>query len=123
MSKKIMIIDDEEDMRTFLETLFKKAGYDTEVAVNGDEAMRQLEHGVPNLITLDILMPKKSGISFFQAIREDERLKSIPVIVLSGVTRHSEFFGSEARTGPTEFIEKPVPPDVLLAKAKELLGE
>lgn len=123
MSKKVMIIDDEEDMRIFLETLFRKAGYEIESAANGDEAIRQLEHELPDLITLDILMPKKSGISCFQAIREDEKLKSVPVIVLSGVTRHSEFFSSEARTGPTEFIEKPVAPDVLLAKAKELLGE
>ncbi len=123
MSKNILIIDDEEDMRTFLETLFRKAGYETQSAVNGDEAMRQLENGVPDLITLDILMPKKSGISFFQAIREEGRLKSVPVIVLSGVTRHSEFFGPEARTGPTEFVEKPVAPDVLLSKARELLGE
>ncbi len=123
MSKKIMIIDDEEDMRTFLETLFRKAGYETEAAVNGDEAMRQLENWAPDLITLDILMPKKSGISFFQVIRENERLKAVPVIVLSGVTRHSEFFGEEAHAGPTEFIEKPVAPDALLAKAKELLGE
>ena len=123
MPKKILIIDDEEDMRIFLETLFRKAGYETELAVNGDEAMRLLTNGIPHLITLDILMPKKSGLSFFQTIREDEKLKSVPVIVLSGVTRNSEFFGEEVNTGPTEFIEKPVAPEILLAKAKELLGE
>lgn len=123
MPKKILIIDDELDMRIFLETLFKKGGYETETAENGDEALRQITTARPDLITLDILMPKKSGLSFYEAIRKDEQLQSIPIIVLSGVTKHSEFFEGDNRVGPTEHIEKPVKPDRLLAAAKKLLGD
>ncbi|MCK5124649.1 MAG: response regulator [candidate division Zixibacteria bacterium] len=123
MPKKILIIDDEADMRIFLETLFKKAGYETEVAENGDEALQQLENSCPDLITLDILMPKKSGVSFFKTICSMDKLKDLPVIVLSGVTKHSEFFGEMKRNGQTEFIEKPVKPEVILEHTQRMLGE
>ena len=68
MSKKILIIDDEEDMRLYLETMFRKAGYETRTAVNGSDALDQLSEFVPDLITLDILMPQKSGLSCFEAL-------------------------------------------------------
>ncbi|MEZ5360333.1 MAG: response regulator [Candidatus Zixiibacteriota bacterium] len=123
MPKKILIVDDELDMRIFLETLFKKGGYETETAENGEEALSHIAKGRPDLITLDILMPKKSGLSFYEAISKDDKLQSIPIIVLSGVTRHAEFFENDDRVGPTEHIEKPVKPDNLLAAAKKLLGE
>ncbi len=123
MPKKILIIDDELDMRIFLETLFKKAGYDTETACNGEEALQSLANGSPDLITLDILMPKKSGLSFFETISEVEHLKEVPVIVLSGVTKHSDFFEGNNRPGKTEYIEKPVKPDILLDKARSLIGD
>lgn len=123
MPKKILIVDDELDMRIFLETLFKKGGYVTETADNGEEALRQLANNRPDLITLDILMPKKSGLSFYKAISRDDNLQKIPVIVLSGVTRHAEFFEGDSREGPTEHIEKPVTPEKLLGAAKRLLGD
>ena len=123
MVKKILIIDDEKDMRIFLETLFRKGGFETKAAVNGEEALRHLEEFSPDLITLDILMPKKSGLSFFYVIKQDNRMKSIPIIVLSGVTRHNEFFNKSEFEGPVEFIEKPVEPDTLLGLARQLLGE
>ena len=123
MAKKILIIDDEEDMRIFLETLFRKGNFEVSAATNGEEALRQLENFSPDLITLDILMPKKSGLSFFDVIKKDKRLKSIPIIVLSGVTRHNEFFNQSEFEGPVEFIEKPVEPDALLDMARRLLGE
>jgi CheY-like chemotaxis protein len=123
MPKKILIIDDEEDMLIFLETLFRKAGYDTTTAANGDEALNYLQEARPDLITLDILMPRKSGLSFFQVLRSQQQLKEIPVIVLSGVTNHAEFFGSDEVTGPVVFVDKPVEPEALLDKAKSMLGD
>jgi two-component system alkaline phosphatase synthesis response regulator PhoP len=123
MPKKILIIDDEEDMRIFLETLFRKAGYETFTAGNGDEALAHLSASPPDLITLDILMPKKSGLSFFQVLRTQDHLKEVPVIVLSGVTNHADFFAPDELTGPTTFVDKPVEPQVLLDKAKSMLGE
>jgi len=123
MAKKILIIDDEEDMQIYLQTLFRKAGYDTEVAGNGEEALQSIKKTHPDLITLDILMPKKSGLSFFNALREELGNRQVPVIVLSGLSGHREFFEGESIPGPTAFVEKPIVPDSFLAKAKEMLGE
>lgn len=123
MPKKILIIDDEEDMRIYLQTLLKKAGYDTETAVNGRDALDKFPDIDPDLITLDILMPQKSGLNFFQAIRARDDAKDIPVIVLSGVTSHQEFFDKEKLEGPTIFVDKPINADDFLSRVKEMLGE
>jgi CheY-like chemotaxis protein len=121
MTKKIMIIDDEEDMRTYLQVLFKKAGYETELATNGQEALRMMAEVKPDLITLDILMPKQSGLSFFQSLRDEIGNRQIPVIVLSGLAGHREFFEEEAGH-QTAFVEKPIDPDLFLAKVQEMIG-
>ncbi|MBN2226697.1 MAG: response regulator [candidate division Zixibacteria bacterium] len=123
MPKKILIIDDEEDMRIYLETVFRKAGYATETAVNGDDALARLTEIDPDLITLDILMPQKSGLKFFQALRDELATVNLPVIVVSGVSGHSDFFDPKALGGPTAFMDKPINPDTLLAGVKALLGE
>jgi len=123
MSKKIMIIDDEMDMQIYLQTLFKKAGYETVAVSNGAEALEKIADVQPDLITLDILMPKKSGLNFFQALRELANMAEVPVIVVSGVTKHSEFFEKDNLGGPTLFVEKPIEPDSLLGQVRELLGD
>ncbi|MBU0983849.1 MAG: response regulator [candidate division Zixibacteria bacterium] len=123
MPKKILIIDDEEDMRVYLETMFRKAGYETRTAVNGQDALEQIRDYAPDLITLDILMPQKSGLSCFEALREHKTTGTVPIMIVSGVTGHSEFFDQTALGGPTVFLEKPIKPDVVLSRSKELLGE
>lgn len=110
-------------MRIYLQTLLKKAGYDTETAVNGRDALDKFPDIDPDLITLDILMPQKSGLNFFQAIRARDDAKDIPVIVLSGVTSHQEFFDKEKLEGPTIFVDKPINADDFLSRVKEMLGE
>jgi len=116
MPKKIMIIDDEEDMRIYLQTIFRKA-------VNGEEALQNINAIKPDLITLDILMPQKSGLKFFETIRNAEPTRKLPIIVVSGVTGHSEFFEEEKNSGPTVYLEKPIKPEELVAKVKELLED
>jgi len=123
MPKRILIVDDEEDMRVFLETLFGKAGYEVSYAANGDDALAVLGGKLPDLITLDILMPKKSGLSFFETIKDDPAFQNIPVIILSGVTRHAELFDESSRSAPVVFFEKPVNHALLLERARELLGD
>ena len=123
MSEKIMIIDDEEDMRLYLQTLFRKAGYETVTAVNGEDALNRIGEAKPDLITLDILMPQKSGLNFFEALRRLPDAQKLPVIVVSGVTGHSDFFDQARLGGPTVFVDKPIQPDSLLARVEELLGK
>jgi CheY-like chemotaxis protein len=123
MARKVLIIDDEEDMLIYLQTLFKKAGYETATASNGEEALKMMGDLQPDFITLDILMPKKSGLNFFRAIRADARHKNLPVVVLSGISGHREFFDETADSGPSIFVEKPIEPESFLKKVTELLGE
>ena len=61
MAKKVLIIDDEKDMRVYLEAIFRKEGWETATASNGEEGLWLAEANRPDLITLDVLMPKKSG--------------------------------------------------------------
>ncbi len=121
MPKKILIIDDEEDMRIYLQTLLRKAGYQTEIAVNGEEALEKTKTIEPDLITLDILMPKKSGLNFFKSLRQDEQIGNIPIVIVSGISRHNEFFENETQKGRIVFIEKPIKPDSFLAIIEEML--
>ncbi len=123
MPKKILIIDDEEDMRIYLQVMFNKAGFETALAPNGEEALEVIDDFTPDLVTLDIVMPKKSGINFFSLIRAREDMKDLPVIVLSGVSGNRDFFEDGDKIGPTLFLEKPIDPDSLITKVNELLGE
>ena len=121
MSKKVLIVDDEEDMRVYLQTIFQKAGYDTQVAINGDDALVAVARQRPDLITLDILMPRRSGLNFFRSLRKADTTRDIPVVIVSGVSGNSEFFEPADLEGPVKFMEKPIKPDELLTTVKALL--
>ena len=123
MTKKILIIDDEKDMRVYLEAVFRKAGYDTETAENGEEGQWLAEAQKPDLITLDILMPKKSGIKAYRALRTSDKTRSIPIMVLTGLTRLDDFFGDLGDLPqPDELVEKPIERDDFLEKVQKLIG-
>ncbi len=124
MPKKILIVENEEDPRVYLETLFKENGFETATATDGDEAMPVVKDFHPDLITLDIIMDRETGVKFYRALKKDEELSKIPVIIVSGVTRYKELFARDYATMPKPFafIEKPVDRDALLAKVKEAIG-
>jgi len=125
MAKKILIIDDEKDMRVYLTTLFKKAGYQVEDAENGEAGLEKARQSPPDLITLDVLMPKKSGVRAFRELRLSAETKDTPIIILTGLTRQEDFFGSEMGgfRKPEAIVEKPIDRDVFLRTAKAILGD
>ena len=124
MAKKILIVDDESDPREYLRVLFQDNGYETDVAMDGDEAMPKVKEFKPDLITLDIIMPNESGQKFYRELCKDPKLGKIPVIFCSGVTRYKELFARAHKTMPKPFafIEKPIDKELLLAKVKEAIG-
>ncbi len=123
MTKKILIIDDEKDMRVYLEAVFRKAGFDTETAENGEEGQWLAEAHQPDLITLDILMPKKSGIKAYRGLRTSDKTRSIPIVVLTGLTRLDDFFGDLGDLPrPDALVEKPIDRDAFLEQVKGLIG-
>jgi CheY-like chemotaxis protein len=123
MAKKVLIIDDEKDMRVYLEALFRKEGYETTTAENGEEGLWLAEANRPDLITLDVLMPKKSGVKAYRGLRSSEATKGIPIIVLTGLTRLDDFFGDLGELPkPDALVEKPIDRDAFVTEVKRLVG-
>ena len=127
--RKILVIDDEADLRIFLSTLFETRGYKPLVAEDGLEGLRNARESKPEIIVLDVMMPKESGIQLYRDLKSDPTTKDIPVIMLSGIARKT-FFHSQSLldryTGqflpePEVYIEKPPEPDELLAITEKIL--
>ena len=122
--KRILIVDDEQDIRTYLSTLLEDQGYTTVRAKDGVEAMQQVQTEIPDLITLDISMPEKSGIKFFRDLKSDERWKKIPVIIVTGVSEDFKKFISSRQQvpAPEGFVPKPINQEEILTIVKKLLA-
>ncbi len=123
MAKKILIIDDEKDMQVYLGTLFRKAGFETKTASNGEEGLKLALTFEPDLITLDVLMPKQSGVKAYRGLRTSSQTASIPIVVLTGLTRLDDFFGDlgDLRK-PDALVEKPIDRDTFLTTIEGLLN-
>ena len=116
MAKKILIIDDEDDIITFLETLFKKEGYDTVTASNGVDGLEVLRRENPDLVTLDLQMPQNTGTDFYRKLRRDEKYNKVPIIVISGLPgRHL------ALPEPLAVFDKPIDRDALMEVVRKAL--
>jgi len=124
VAKKILIVDDEADVRSYLEALLKDNGYETAIAVDGDQAMPKAKSFHPDLISLDIIMPHETGQKFYRELCKDPELSKVPVIIVSGVTRYKELFARDHKTMPKPFafIDKPIDREAYLAKVAEALG-
>ena len=121
--KRILIVDDEQDIRTYLSTLLEDQGYTTVQAKDGVEAMQKLQAEKPDLITLDISMPEKSGVKFFRDLKSDDQWKKIPIIIVTGVSEDFKKFISSRRQvpAPEGFVPKPINREEILAIVKKLL--
>jgi len=128
--KKVLLVDDEVDVRKFVSKLVERAGYEVIEAKNGVEGMGRVRGDKPDLIILDILMPKQSGIRMYRELKTDEPLKDIPVIVLSAIAPKSFFrsqevlaeFAGQPVPEPEAYIEKPEEPEELIELMKKILG-
>jgi len=129
MAKKILIIDDEPDMVTFLCALLEDHGYVTITAADGEEGMTKIKSEKPDLISLDLLMPNKTGIKMFRELRKDEEIKDIPVVMVTGFGKDDvpsmdfkEWIQKRSIKPPEAYIEKPVNKEILLAAIKKAIG-
>lgn len=122
--KTVLVVDDDPDAREFLTTVLQDNGFRTTTAQDGTEAIAMIEETVPDLITLDIAMPEKSGVAVYRKLREDDRLKTVPVIIITGISEDFEkFISSRRQVPPPEgYIAKPVDHQQFLNMVKDLLG-
>lgn len=116
MSKKILVIDDEADIITFLTTLLEDNGFSAISAMDGQEGLEMARREKPDLITLDLMMPSQTGTDFYRNFKKDKDLADIPIIVVSGTAgRHL------AVKKPAAIFEKPINPDAFIAAVKKAL--
>jgi CheY-like chemotaxis protein len=122
--KTILIVEDDADTVTYLSTLLEDAGYSTVAAEDGDEALEKVRRNRPDLISLDITMPKKSGVRFYRDMKESNEWKSIPIIIVTGVSSDFEKFISTRShvPAPEGYVSKPIDREQMLSLVKEHLG-
>lgn len=112
----VLVVDDEPDIVTYLTTILEDNGYRTRSAGDADSALSEMRARLPDLICIDIMMPRRSGLSLYQQVKTDPDLKNIPAIVISAFSRLEDFTGQKFRRlfpdesvpEPAFFIEKPV---------------
>lgn len=122
MAKRVLVVDDELDMRTFITTLLETSGYKPLSAVDGEQGLEIARQKRPSLIILDVMMPKESGINMYRELKNDPKLKSIPVIMVSALSKKTFFhsqkvlneYKEEKIPEPAAYIEKPPEPEELL---------
>lgn len=123
-TKTILVVDDDPDAREFLVTVLEDNGFAAVTANDGTDAIAMIDEKVPDLISLDIAMPEKSGVAVYRKLKEDDRLRSIPVIIITGISDDFKKFISTRRQVPPPdgYISKPVDHEQFLKMVRDLLG-
>ena len=122
--KTVLVVDDDPDARDYLTTVLEDDGLAVSTAKDGTEAISSLEESVPDLVSLDITMPEKSGVTVYRKLREDDRFKHIPVIITTGVSDDFKAFISNRRQVPPPdgYINKPVDAEQFVKAVRKLIG-
>ncbi|MBI3618246.1 MAG: response regulator [Candidatus Omnitrophica bacterium] len=120
--KKILVVDDEIAMTKVVEIRLRAAGYDVVLAHDGQEGLEKARTENPDLMILDLMLPKMDGFKVCGLLKSDARYKKIPIIIYTARVQDSDQqLGKEV--GADAYITKPFDPQVLLGKVKELLAE
>ena len=148
MAKQVLVVDDDRNAVKFLSAVLDEHGYEPVPAYDGNEGLQRVEQARPDLIVLDVMMPKKSGFVLFKQLKRHERHKDIPVLMLTGVSGMIEELESskddasekpfdslrealkrtikdlreEGLVKPEMFVDKPIDPDSFITKVQELIG-
>jgi CheY-like chemotaxis protein len=123
-AKTVLVVDDDPDARQFLTTVLEDNGFAAVTAKDGTEAIAMIEQEAPDLVALDITMPEKSGVAVYRRLKEDEQLKHIPVIIVTGISADfKKFISTRRQVPPPEgYISKPVDHAEFLRMVREFLG-
>ncbi len=127
--KRVLIVDDEPDIRIFVSACLQEAGFVVDEAIDGLDAFNKIVGNKPDLITLDLMMPRKSGVALLRNLKKSDEWNDIPIII---ITAHaSDSFGNkymrelnalESHLKPEHIMEKPIIPSKLVSVVSSLLG-
>jgi twitching motility two-component system response regulator PilH len=130
MGKKVLSVDDDPDVRLFTTTVLEENGYVPIEATNGEEGLQMIKAEKPDLVILDVLMPRQSGIRLYRELKTNPSLKAVRVLILSGIAKKTFLrsqqalteFGESEVPEPEFYLEKPVEADVLAETIKKVIG-
>ena len=149
MAKRVLVIDDDQNTVKYLSVVLDEHGYEPDHAYDGEEGLEKIKETKPDLIVLDVMMPKRSGFTLFKLLKKNEELKDIPVLMLTGVSGLLEEQEAQAADETSErpydslreslkrvirgmradglvkpemFVDKPVDIPAFVAKVQQLIG-
>ena len=148
MAKQVLVVDDDPNTVKYLSVLLRENGYEVVPAGDGKEGLEKIQQAKPDLMVLDVMMPKKTGLTLFKQLKKDDQYKDVPILMLTGVSgvlddleEHKEEtfehpFDSlrealkkairelrdEGLVKPEMFVDKPVDAEAFAAKVQELIG-
>lgn len=123
--KTVLVVDDEADVRTFLKAALIEAGFNVVTAADGFEALEKIKAKTPDLISLDLVMPKRSGVKLYRDLAKDKAWAKIPIIIVTGHARDDlgkADLKELTMSGPGVYLEKPVKPLNYVAAIRNILG-
>ncbi len=121
----VLVVDDEPDVRSYLRSALEDAGFFVRTAADGLEAIEIVRREPPDLISLDLVMPRHSGAKFYRELQKDKTLSKIPVLIVTGHARDDlgrTDFEELTMSGPGVYLEKPVRPESYVSAVRRLLG-
>ncbi len=122
----ILIVDDDPDVREAVKIILETQPYELIFASNGEECLEQVKKNTPDLIILDLLMPKKDGFEVIKELRGHPSYPRIPILVLTAVKKEAAGRRYELETAlrmdVDDYIEKPIQPDDLIDRVKRILA-
>lgn len=124
IKKEVLVVDDEADIRDFLEAALVEAGFNVTTAEDGEIALAKIKEKMPDLISLDLVMPKKSGAKLYRQLSKHKEWSKIPVIIVTGHARDDlgkTDLKELTMSGPGVYLEKPVKPNNYIAAIKNIL--
>ena len=128
-SARVLVVDDEEDILRFLSAILEDAGFTVDTASGGEQALELVKQRAPDLISLDLVMPRKGGAKFLYSLRKNREWSKIPVLVVTGHARDDlgkrdleDILAGKVISGPAVYLEKPVTPKSYVAAVKRQLG-
>jgi len=122
MAKRILVVDDEPDIMDVATVRLKHLGYEIIPAIDAEEAVAILENVIPDLILLDLLLPKMQGDELCRKLKSDNRYKNIPVVLFTASAVRINFPGQIKEIGADDCIMKPFESKELLDKVKKFIG-
>ena len=148
MAKQVLVVDDDPNTVKYLSVVLSEHGYNPASACDGKEGLEKITQARPDLIVLDVMMPKKSGLTLFRQLKRDDDFKDIPVLMLTGVAgilnemeehkdetlekpydnlrealdRAIREMREDGLVKPEMFVDKPIEPESFIAKVRKLIG-